>query len=641
MLGKVHWVENFSILRHHLSLEQVIELIKSDEYQERIELIRSLVNIDKKRASELKNGLPGFTPAGVFEGKRTIEVLAKYSGILHLDVDHIKDHSLFEKIKKDPYVLASFVSPSGNGLKVFYRTEKDKLSHTQSIIRLSSWFENKYNERCDLACKDLARLCFISFDTLAYYNEDAKCVDAEITTSINENIQKAIQHVNNKGIGFIPSVSRNRFVYELARYAKSYGVFEQDLIAYCIENYEQSDFQASEIRTTIQSGYKGKYDIIDKKQPILKLKKHEEIKAALSQLGYQFRENIIKDQTEIYNSQSWQVVSDRIENSIVQHLESSVDLNTSIDKIRLILKSNFVSQYDPFADYFLNLDEWDGVDYIEQLYKTLNADSELQYYLERWLVALVANALDTEKPNHCALILVGPQSFGKTRWIQKLVPYDLKGYYYHGVINPRDKDSCLRMSDHLIVNLDELDSIDRRDWPKLKEIITSSSFTIRAPYERNAKVYPRRASIIASINKSEFLNDPTGSRRFLIIEISKPIEHSHSINMDKVFAQAFYLYKSGMKHYFTTEESLVIQERNERFNEIVLEEEYVLQFFTNPSETNSHFMSASEIIGHIQTKLDNKQLKIQPHKLGPALIKLGFVRRKSNGKSGYSVGLKG
>ena len=55
---------------------------------------------------------------------------------------------------------------------------------------------------------------------------------------------------------------------------------------------------------------------------------------------------------------------------------------------------------------------------------------------------------------------------------------------------------------------------------------------MRKAYGHNNENMPRRASFAGSVNTAQFLNDTTGSRRFLCFEVEH-IEYNHEIDINK------------------------------------------------------------------------------------------------------------
>lgn len=145
------------------------------------------------------------------------------------------------------------------------------------------------------------------------------------------------------------------------------------------------------------------------------------------------------------------------------------------------------------------------------------------------------------------------QGLGKTTWIEKLMPKQLKEYIFSGTINPSNKDTLIHLAECMLINLDELENLNRSEIGSLKEIITKTHIRMRKAYGHNNENMPRRASFAGIVNTSQFLNDTTGSRRFLCFEVEH-IEYTRDIDINKVYSQALKLIKEGFRHWFNQEE---------------------------------------------------------------------------------------
>jgi hypothetical protein len=151
------------------TLFQTYELLKSDKYQNQIEVIRQ--TSDKKQQSKLKSQLDYVTFSGIFS-KRNTESLIEYSYLVCLDFDNISNISSFsQEIYQDSYVILGFISPSGNGLKIIVQV--DKPIHELAWLQVSNYFKNKYTIETDKSGKDICRACFLSCDYNAYSNANA------------------------------------------------------------------------------------------------------------------------------------------------------------------------------------------------------------------------------------------------------------------------------------------------------------------------------------------------------------------------------------------------------------------------------------------------------------------------------------
>ncbi len=171
----------------------------------------------------------------------------------------------------------------------------------------------------------------------------------------------------------------------------------------------------------------------------------------------------------------------------------------------------------------MSLPQWNKeTDYLLQLANTVKSTKPKLWIklLKKWIVALVGCAIDENTINQTALIFIGEQGIGKTTWLTKLVPQELKRYYYEGPIRTGSKDAMIQISETFLINLDEMENAMKGDGTALKQLITQTTVAIRKPYTRDSISIPRRTSFTGSINHKSFLNDSSGNRRYLCIEVS-------------------------------------------------------------------------------------------------------------------------
>jgi len=150
-----------------------------------------------------------------------------------------------------------------------------------------------------------------------------------------------------------------------------------------------------------------------------------------------------------------------------------------------------------------------------------------------------------------------------------------------------------------------------------------------------AEKMPRRASFAGSVNNMEFLRDDTGNRRYLCVE-SQVIDYNHNIDMDLVYAQAYYLLSQGEKHWFDGEEVAAINAANDKYRVQQVELEFVNEFF-EPCLANEQPDMELTTTG-IQAYLLKQHVpitNINPIRLGKALMASDYVRVKKNGGTYY------
>ncbi len=245
---------------------------------------------------------------------------------------------------------------------------------------------------------------------------------------------------------------------------------------------------------------------------------------------------------------------------------------------------------------------------------------------------MVAGSLKDTVVNHSVLILQGGQGIGKTTFLLGLVPDALQEYVYSGTLNPADKDTMIHLSETLLINMDELETLTKYKEGALKEIITKSEIRIRRPYGRFSDKLTRRASLCGSVNDGAILQDPSGSRRFLIHSVQK-INYEHNIDMDKVYSQALHLYKDGFKFWFDGADIQQIQAHNKQFENMSAEEELLLEHFEKADLNDGHYlkMSSTNILEYMYRDRLPANVHSVKIRIGQALSKHGFTSVNRSG----------
>lgn len=359
---------------------------------------------------------------------------------------------------------------------------------------------------------------------------------------------------------------------------------------------------------------------------------------------YSFHYNVLTNRTFIKEKKdtNFKLLDGYKINSIKRELNNT-KIPCSQSDIKSLLESDYVPKFNPFTDYFDNLPKWDEqTDYIQQLIDTVDTTNQedFAWAFKKWLVAMVACAIEDEITNQAILIFTGAQGIGKTTWMGKLVPATLKEYFYSGTIQPNNKDNNLLLSERLIINLDELASFNKKQIELFKEMITKGVVSERRAYGHFTENYVRRASFVGSSNHNEILMDVTGNRRFLCFE-AKVFRRDFHINMDLVYSQVMHLLKENFKYYFDLEDIARLEENNKMFKQSCEEEEWIDDLFevaTN-EESNIVYYNASDIIEQIKNRKKIFQ-KISPIEIGKIMTSKGFNRKKISGGWKYIIKLK-
>ncbi len=248
----------------------ILQDIKSDRYQDDINSIRYALHKGKeKTADEIKSRLMAFTTSGTFGESRTKANLNSYSQIIGLDFDHIpvsELNTLATLINQCSYTFASFISPSGEGIKVFIKTNSNAAQHTMAYNQIANHYKKLSGVDFDAKCKDITRLCFVSHDPETYINESAAIFEIQEEVNLTNNQPKrefqnftSLDDLLDNCLKFTEQKeqyhngNRNNFIHLFASNANRFGINEDNTLDYCTINF---DLDEKEIKNSVQSAYK-------------------------------------------------------------------------------------------------------------------------------------------------------------------------------------------------------------------------------------------------------------------------------------------------------------------------------------------------------------------------------------------------
>lgn len=272
--------KNFTVPVEKKSLLLIANDIASGKYKAEVEEIRALLEQGKtEEAANKKKQLLAFTPSAVFSEKRQMPFLEMYSGFVHLDFDKLTPEQLdaaFKVIAEIPYTFLCFISPSGNGLKVFIEVNTEIEHHDIAYLRVQKDYEDATGLKADPSCKDITRLCFMSYHPGLFKNirnEKFKVQLPEIFTqpealpkaqTVTEPVQEEpaedlnIAFIFNQQIQFTNQKTqytdgnRNNYIYRLASNCNRAGLSQPDTELLCTQHF---DLPEREIKEAVKSAY--------------------------------------------------------------------------------------------------------------------------------------------------------------------------------------------------------------------------------------------------------------------------------------------------------------------------------------------------------------------------------------------------
>lgn len=250
----------------------VFKGIESGKWKHLIEPLREL---DKEAYTEAKKSLPAVTFSGTFSERKSDKLL-DYSNLVVLDIDNLDadvlDRLAYNITEEEKCVVAQFISPSGKGMKIICIVNTGAEHHLSAFLHLQRYFQDKYLFKIDDSGKDLARLCFVSYDENIYINLEAEPFEvdtryADVKTYTQDSkflnyeplkdhkeLFKLIKYWVENGATPISYVegSRNRYIHAFGCALNRVGLPLGDAITMLQSNY---DLPTKELISTVRKSY--------------------------------------------------------------------------------------------------------------------------------------------------------------------------------------------------------------------------------------------------------------------------------------------------------------------------------------------------------------------------------------------------
>lgn len=567
-------------------------------------------------------------------------------------------------IHDDPNTVGSFLTPRRHGLKpVVYmlseeaenlRNELQALP-TVTYAQLESYHKRMYQLAChhyedllgtpvDTSGSDLSRGFYGSFDpdamlfterlaavrplcinlvlpekgeASAPHARRTNCKALEDSTIDISTLDPAVQFAFSKALGYtkrkftFKEGSRDTFINCLGTRCYRQGI-PQD-IALLLVRHAYGNTPDFDLQKPFENGYlyTSKVDQSAEEEKKSSIEKAMEFLRA----HYKFRYNLVLESLEYRKltlkaegdgtstaTHAFRTLKQKDLNSIYTHMQLESQ-HCSQNMLRAIIDSDFTPEFNPFTAYFFSLPPWDGVtDYISQLADSVQTTDPGFWHdsLRRWLVALVAGAIDDNVQNQELLLLYSEQGVGKSTFIRNLVPPQLKDYFSSAMINPDNKDHMMQLTTRLLIHMEEMGVMSPTRLADTKRIITQDSVHARKPYEIQASTFIRRASFAGSTNNPRCLQDIGENRRILYNSVKK-IDYKYQIPYEGLYAQALALYRNGFHFWYEGNEIGLLNRRNEHFRMREPIEENLFHYYrpAHPTEAAQKWLPASLLMSHI------------------------------------------
>ena len=345
---------------------------------------------------------------------------------------------------------------------------------------------------------------------------------------------------------------------------------------------------------------------------------NNEVSALISFLKekYKFRYNILRGATEYLEKQKpywgWRVADERFINGLSLDARLS-GIEARPKDVMIYLNSSHIHKIDPVEDYLFHLsDKWDGHDHIGDLADRVHTDlKQWKKWFRIWFYGMVAQWMgyNNRYGNSIVPLLVAPQGYHKSTFCRQLLPHELRWGYLDNLKFDNQKLVMQSMVDFLLINIDEFNSISRKTQEGfLKNTIQLASIPIKRPYSRRVETERRRASFIATSNMTDVLSDPSGSRRFFVVDVTSPIDTDKPINYEQLYAQAVAAVRNNERRWFNDADIEQVMAHNRKYALLNSADIYFNDYFdiASPDDPDAMRLTTSDIYDYIRKRAGSR-----------------------------------
>lgn len=222
-------------------------------------------------------------------------------------------------------------------------------------------------------------------------------------------------------------------------------------------------------------------------------------------------------------------------------------------------------KFNPAMEYFESL-SWDGKRRLDKwLIEYFSAAEAENGYLEfigkKWLTAAVSRVYRAGTKFDQILVIEGTQGIGKSFALRTLATFgdEEESYFTDSVTieSISNKDAMQLTNGKIIVELAEMVGMNKKDDDELKRWITLNEDEARLPYDKHPVVYPRMFVLAGTTNKTDYLKDPTGNRRYWPFRAMSIDHDALRRDREQLWAEAVHWFKEGLQIWPTKEEEAI------------------------------------------------------------------------------------
>lgn len=300
---------------------------------------------------------------------------------------------------------------------------------------------------------------------------------------------------------------------------------------------------------------------------------------------------------------------------------TSVPFNEIQSAIEYVARNNQIDTLQEYMD--ATIPEWDGVPRVDQFFRDYCGaeDSEYSTVLGRYTFGMLwARGInpDPVKADICP-VLIGAQGIRKSSFVEALALE--RNFFQHIDFQKEDKELAKLIRGRTVIEVPEMVGLTKRQAGELKAFLALDTDVTRVLYSDDQFYYVRRCLIFMTTNKKQFLDDPTGNRRYAPIEVTRCDEEMLKRDLLQLYAEGRVIFERDGGKKLHEDVEAITQYKNAKYNvaEAWTDElEDILEVYGNK------FISLQEVKGKLGFEDCSRFTQKHRAQLDTAMDKLGW-----------------
>jgi putative DNA primase/helicase len=262
----------------------------------------------------------------------------------------------------------------------------------------------------------------------------------------------------------------------------------------------------------------------------------------------EFTQKIVTKRETPFGKPAGEIWTDVDTTRTVEWLErKNCFVNSSVKTLEAVICVAHEYSFHPIRDYLASL-IWDKVPRVNAFFSgylgaantRLNAAASSSFF-----IGAIARITKPGIKNDIVPVLSGEQGRRKSMSIQALCPDP--EYFTDHISALGSKDSRAELAGRWLIELGEMARVKGHDLEVVKNFISCQVDHYRPSYGRMVADYPRQCVFIGTTNDRVSLNDETGARRFIPVEVTDCNVEAITRDRDQLWAEARERFHGGEK----------------------------------------------------------------------------------------------